>query len=99
LNDGAADKDFRSRPFVVSLTDTSLHQIAVGNVPQGTYDQVKFELHKPDQNEDVPDPDFRERPVGNKRYSIIVIGSYQAIRSCSNPGTRSTGPSRSIRRP
>lgn len=80
LNDGAADMDFRSGPYVVVLTDTSLHSIAVGDVPQGSYNQVKFEIHKPDQNEDVPDPDFREGPGGNERYSMIVIGTYQGNR-------------------
>lgn len=80
LNDGGADMDFRSGPYVILLTDTSMHEIAVGDVPQGSYDQVKFEIHKPDQNEDVPDSDFREGPGGDERYSIIVIGSYQGNR-------------------
>jgi len=77
---GGADQDYRSGPYVVFLGDTNLHQITAGDVPQGTYSQVKFEIHKPDQNESVPDPDFREGPSGDQRFSMVIIGHYQGNR-------------------
>ncbi len=77
---GGADQEYRSGPYVIFLSDTNVHEITAGDVPHGTYTQVKFEIHKPGQNESVPDPDFREGPSGDQRYSMVIIGHYQGNR-------------------
>lgn len=48
---------------------------AVGNVPAGTYDRVRFEVHKCGGSEIPPDPEFREGNDSSLRYSVIVKGT------------------------
>ncbi len=71
--------DFKTGPFVVPLAN-SVTPITVGNISPGSYDRIKFEIHKPAQNEAVPDPDFRDGPNGNERYSLVIVGHYQGNR-------------------
>lgn len=71
--------DFKTGPFVVQVTD-SLEPVVFGHITPGSYDRVKFEIHKPDATEILPDPDFRDGPQGNDRYSMIIIGRYQESR-------------------
>ncbi len=68
--------DFKTGPFVVQLTD-SLKPLTVGHMTPGSYDRVKFEIHKADAIETLPDPDFRDGPQGHDRYSLIIIGRYR----------------------
>ena len=42
-------------------------------IPEGDYDKVKFEIHKLNDNEALPDPEFAD---SNGRYSVIVKGRY-----------------------
>lgn len=73
--------DFKTGPYVLLITEgASLKTLSATNVPEGEYDQVKFEIHLPSQNESVPDPDFREGSGGNERYSAVIIGHYNGNR-------------------
>jgi len=51
---------------------------AVGNIFPGTYDRVKFEIHKVEASETPPDPEFREGNDSKLRYSVIVKGKYNS---------------------
>ena len=78
-DDGLADDslDFETGPFVVELNlDGSLNTVAVNNVPAGQYDEVEFDVHKPEDNETPPDPDFKIGTSGDERFSIIIQGIY-----------------------
>ncbi len=73
--------DFSSDPIVVNLDLTGgVQTVSAANVPQGTYDHIKFEIHKPGVNEEFSDPDFNTGSSGNQRFSIIIIGTYNSSR-------------------
>lgn len=74
-NDG---RDISVGPIAVMLAlDGSLNTIGgLARVPPVVYDRVKFRLHKPEDTEPIPDPEFRDGPSGQLRYSTIVRGSY-----------------------
>lgn len=78
---GGDSLNFDSDPVVINLALTGdVQTVSAGNVPQGTYDHIKFEIHKPDVNEEFSDPDFNTGSAGNQRYSIIIIGTFNASR-------------------
>lgn len=67
-------KDFKVGPFVLFLNlSSSINSISSAIIPAGVYDKVKFEVHKLNDNEPVPDPEFADV---NGRYSVIVKGWY-----------------------
>lgn len=69
--------DVKVGPFAVMLNLAGdITTVAAANVPAGLYDRVKFRLHKPEDFEPIPDPDFREGESGSLRYSVIVRGTY-----------------------
>lgn len=51
-------------------------QFAVANVSPGIYDRVKFEVHRLEESEEPPDPEFRD---GALNYSAIVKGTYNSL--------------------
>lgn len=68
-------------PFVLdlSLTDT-VQQIAIDNIPSGTYDGVKFNVHRVEQDDIDSLPStvqatFADFLAGD-RYSVIIDGNY-----------------------
>lgn len=64
-------------PFVLSLNlSGSLNTYSFNNVTTNLYKSVKWEIHKPEDNEIPPDPEFREGESGNQRYSVIVKGTF-----------------------
>lgn len=64
-------------PFVVNLNSFSSAQlIASVNIPQGTFNKIKFQIHKPEDNETPPDPEFKTGESGNQRFSVIIKGTY-----------------------
>jgi len=72
--------DVKAGPFVVVLNlDGNLHQVAASSVKPGMYDRVRFRVHKPDESESPPDPEFREGTSGNLRYSVIVRGTFNSV--------------------
>lgn len=77
--DGIPDDslDYKAGPFVVNLNlDGSLNEVAVSEVPSGQYDEIEFDVHKPEDNETPPDPDFKIGDSGDERFSIIIKGTY-----------------------
>jgi hypothetical protein len=40
------------------------------------YTKIKFQIHKPEENEIPPDPEFKEGTGVNQRYSFIIKGIY-----------------------
>jgi hypothetical protein len=78
-NDSAdnGDRTIKTGPMVVVYDSTGSHVFSTATVPAGTYDRVKFELHKPSANASddgallTQYPDFQS---GNKTYTIVVKG-------------------------
>lgn len=50
--------------------------VTAGNLPIGIFNKIKLKIHKPEETEAIPDPDFREGTSGNQRYSFIIKGTY-----------------------
>ncbi|NGP75281.1 hypothetical protein G3570_01440 [Balneolaceae bacterium YR4-1] len=78
-DDGLPDDslEFETGPFVVALNlDGSVNTVAVNNVPVGQYDEIEFDVHKPEDNETPPDPDFKVGTSGDERFSVIIQGTY-----------------------
>lgn len=66
-----------SKLFVINLNSTeAVNQLASTKIPSGTYNKIKFNVHKPEDNETPPDPEFKEGNSGNQRYSVIIKGRY-----------------------
>lgn len=69
--------DFSTDSFVVLLNlDGSPNEVAVSEVPEGRYDEIEFEVHKPEDDETPPDSDFKIGDSGNERFSIIIRGTF-----------------------
>ena len=68
-----------SASFVVHLDLTGrASTVLVGAVPPGAWERLTFTIHKPDDDEAVPGPDFKAGSRGNQRFSIIVRGAIEA---------------------
>jgi hypothetical protein len=66
--------DFKVGPFVVFLNlSSSVNIISSSIIPAGEYKKIKFEIHKLNDNETPPDPEFADN---NGRYSVIIKGWY-----------------------
>lgn len=63
-------------PFVLRFNEGIFSQILTNKIPFGNYSKLKFKVHKPEDNETPPDPEFKEGNSGNQRYSFIIKGSY-----------------------
>jgi hypothetical protein len=62
--------------FVVYLNlEGMTTDFAVGDVPPGTYDRVRFRVHKLEGSEIPTDPEFKEGSDSSLRYSVIVKGN------------------------
>jgi hypothetical protein len=73
----SAVKRIKAGPIAVNLDVEGLNKVMTsGILPAGTYKKIKFQLHKPEDNETIPDSEFREGSSGNQRYSFIIKGSY-----------------------
>jgi hypothetical protein len=59
-------------PFVVELLNNTPTQIALDTIPPGTYDGIKFVLHKLHRRDVVTNPLFPDSLVG---YSVVVSGT------------------------
>lgn len=67
-------------PFVVYLNLMGVSsEFAVGNIPPGNYDRIKFKVHKIEGSETPPDPEFKEGMNESLRYSVIVKGIFNSI--------------------
>lgn len=76
IND-ADSMDFKSDSFVLTLDpDNPAREVALSQIPFGVYNKFSFRIHKPEDGETPPDPDFMESASGKDRYSVILNGSY-----------------------
>lgn len=67
-------------PFVINFDlNGGLTQILSAKIAQGNFNKVKFQIHKPEENEQIPDPEFREGAGSNQRYSFIIKGTYNGL--------------------
>lgn len=73
----SASRRVKAGPIVVNLNVEGLNKVMTsGVIPTGTYKKIKFQLHKPEDSETIPDPEFRTGSSGNQRYSFIIKGRY-----------------------
>jgi hypothetical protein len=64
-------------PFVINFSlSGSLKELLTGYIVRDKYTKVKFQVHKPEDNETVSDPEFKEGTGENQRYSFIIKGVY-----------------------
>lgn len=69
--------DLKLGPFIISLDPVQRMSVgAIGYIPPGDYDAIKFQVHKPTPGDGVTDPDFVES--NHKRYSVVVRGFYNS---------------------
>lgn len=70
-NNNQDSVNFKVGPYVLFLDLTSgVTTISSAIIPAGEYQKIKFEIHKLNNNEPPPDPEFTEG------YSVIVKGWY-----------------------
>jgi hypothetical protein len=66
--------NFKVGPFVLFLNFSSgINILSSAVIPDGNYRKIKFEVHKLNDNEALPDPEFAD---ANGRYSVIIKGWY-----------------------
>ena len=64
--------NYKTGPLVLNLDfKNNVNFVSSAYIAAGTYDRVKFEIHKLSDNEPAPDPEFID---ASGRYSIIVKG-------------------------
>lgn len=64
-------------PVVIYFnTGGQIVSVTAGNLPSGSWNKIKLKIHKPEDTEPIPDPEFREGTSGNQRYSFIIKGTY-----------------------
>jgi hypothetical protein len=64
-------------PVVIYFnTGGQVISVTAGNLPAGSWNKIKLQIHKPEDTETIPDQEFREGSSGNQRYSFIVKGTY-----------------------
>ena len=69
--------DVYSGPYVVDLDlSTQLHDVVATRVRPGSYDRIRFTIHKPEDQEQLLDTDFADGAGGSVRYSVVVTGAY-----------------------
>jgi hypothetical protein len=74
---GNREKNIKVGPFVVNLNLKGMTtDFAVGNVPPGNYDRIRFRIHTLEDAETPPDQEFIE---GKLRYSVVVKGMYNSL--------------------
>jgi len=63
--------------FVMNFNlDGTVKLGVTGYTVRDIYTKIKFQLHKPDVSETPSDPEFKDGPADNQRYSFIVKGIY-----------------------
>lgn len=73
------EKEVHIAPFVVHFNITGLTTIITGQLPEGSYNKIKFKIHKPEDNETPLDPEFKEGTSGNQRFSFIIKGRINGV--------------------
>jgi hypothetical protein len=76
MSDDGTGRAFKTGMIAVNLRlDGQANDIAVGSIPPDVYKRVTFKIHKPEDHETPPDPDFKEGTSGRQRFSVIVRGT------------------------
>lgn len=76
-NSNEDSASFKVGPFVLFLNlNSNVNVISTSLIPAGNYRKVKFEIHKLEDAEAIPDPEFAD---ANGRYSVIVKGTYLGV--------------------
>ncbi len=71
--------DIKLGPFVVHLNPNGINnEVLISNIPPGSYDRIRFEIHKLEDSETPPDPEFKDGESGSERYSVIIKGSFNS---------------------
>ena len=71
---GEDSSQFKIGPFVLFLNlSSTISTISSSTLIVGEYKRVKFEVHKLEDIEAIPDPEFAD---ANGRYSVIIKGWY-----------------------
>ena len=66
----------KTGPMVVNLNMTvKTTEFVSSEIPAGSYNRVRFEIHKIEDSEISPDAEFKDGMESSKRYSIIVKGT------------------------
>ncbi|KAB2878195.1 hypothetical protein F9K33_14220 [bacterium] len=69
--------DYKVGPFIVNLDmNGGVTQIAATDIPNGIYDEIKFKIHKPEDDEAVSDTDFVAGASSDQRFSVVIRGTY-----------------------
>jgi hypothetical protein len=64
-------------PVLVNLDISgSATVVTSGSIPAGTYNRLKFNVHKVEDYEIPPDPEFKIGNSGNQRFSLIAKGTF-----------------------
>ncbi|NNG27657.1 MAG: hypothetical protein HKM87_09035 [Ignavibacteriaceae bacterium] len=77
LANSSGSSDIKLGPFVIHLNPNGMTTgVQVNDAPEGTYRRVKFEVHKLEDHEIPPDPEFSEGSSGSDRFSVIIKGDF-----------------------
>jgi len=69
--------DVHSGPLVVDLNlEAKMTILTAARIRPGTYDRIRFDLHKPEDDEIPSDPVFRVGSSGDQRFSVVITGVY-----------------------
>jgi hypothetical protein len=70
-------KLYKKEMFVINFdVNGNLKTVLTSNVPKGVFKKIKFKVHKPEDFETPPDPEFKTGTSGDQRFSFIVKGTY-----------------------
>lgn len=73
----STNKSWHREMFVINFdVSGSLRTALTSRMPKGTFNKIKFNVHKPEDNQTPPDPEFKTGNSGNQRFSFIVKGTY-----------------------
>lgn len=71
------DMNIKTGPFVILLDLNGITtDFAIGEIPPGSYDRIKFKIQTLEDSEIPPDPEFKEDSL---RYSVIVKGQFNSV--------------------
>ncbi len=69
--------DIKVGPFVININPDGIKtDVLRSDIPPGSYERVKFEVHKLEDFETPPDPDFKDGKSGSERHSVVVKGMF-----------------------
>jgi hypothetical protein len=71
------DELHQKGPFVYLFNlNGAVKEMGTQYIIRDNYTKIKFQIHKPNENETLPDPEFADGTGANQRYSFIIKGTY-----------------------